>query len=120
MRYFFTEEDDLTRTRASEIRAALVHAHHDVIRGKPGDPAPAGTDVWMYGLGHDGRYTLPDRVVQSLLDSTAPIVLFQLCDAPSMWFDQIPRALLDRARLFLRNHWPMDSSRIPEAFRGKI
>lgn len=120
MRYFFTEEDELTRVRGAEIRAALVYAHHKVAHGHVGDIAPPGTDVWMYGLGADGGPPLDDRIVRPLLDSRAQIVLFQLCDAPSMSFYRIPDALADRARLFLRNHWPRDASAIPEKFRGRI
>jgi hypothetical protein len=120
MRYHFTEEDQLTRVRGADIRAALVHAHQGVTHGRPGDPAPRGTDVWLHGLGVDGGPPMDDGIVRTLLDSPAQIVLFQLCDAESMSFYRIPDALAARTRLFLRNHWPGDESRIPEAFRRRI
>jgi glycosyltransferase involved in cell wall biosynthesis len=120
VRYYFTEEDHLTRVRGVEIRAALVHARHDVIHGRPGAPAPRDAEVWMHGLGIDGGPVLEESLVRQLLDSHAEIVLFQLCDAESMSFSRIPESLAARTRLFLRNHWPKDQSRIPEAFRSRL
>jgi hypothetical protein len=120
MRFFFSEEDHLTKVRGSEIRAALVHARHVVVRGRAGDVPPPGTDVWMYGLGVDGAPPLADAIVEQLLESTAQLVLFQLCDAPSMSFERIPERLAARTRLVLRNHWPADESKIPEAYRDRI
>jgi glycosyltransferase involved in cell wall biosynthesis len=120
MRCYFTEEDQLTRVRGSEIRAALVHAHHQVRRGKPGEPPPPDTDVWFHGLGVHGAPPLGDDVVQALLAARAECVLFQLCDHPTMSFERIPEALAARARLFLRNHWPADLERVPEPFRARL
>lgn len=120
MKYFFTEEDQLTDVRGAEIRAALVHAHHEVERGRLGEAAPPGVDVWMYGMGADGGPPLGDHIVRSLLDSHAKVVLFQICDAPSMSFYRIPDALAERAQLFLRNHWPRDRTAIPEKYRARI
>ena len=120
MRYFFSEEDHLTRVRGAEIRAALVHAGHEVVHAGMGQVAPAGTDVWMHGLGVAGAPPLSEAVTQPLLASSANVVLFQLCDAPSMSFERIPPALAEKARLFLRNHWPKDELAIPAAFRGRI
>lgn len=129
MRYYFTEEDHHTRSRGSEIRAALVHARHEVVHGQLGVPAPPGTDVWFHGIGIDGRARAlpgPDRepldpaIVQGLLESKAEVVLFQLCDADSMSFYRIPDSLGARTRLFLRNHWPKDTSEIPAAYRNRI
>jgi hypothetical protein len=120
MRCYFTEEDQLTRERGSEIRAALVHAHHQVRRGDLGLPAPPDTDVWFHGLGVHGGPALEDGVVQALLASRADCVLFQLCDHPTMSFERIPEALAGRTRLFLRNHWPADVNRVPEAFRDRL
>jgi hypothetical protein len=120
MRYFFTEEDKLTDVRGAEIRAALVHAHHDVERGRIGEPAPPGVDVWMYGMGADGGPPLGDHIVRSLLDSRSKVVLFQLCDAPSMSFYRVPDALAERVQLFLRNHWHRDKAVIPEKYRARI
>ncbi|HET7544661.1 MAG TPA: glycosyltransferase [Polyangiaceae bacterium] len=120
MRFFFTEEDHLTRVRGSEIRAALVHARHFVVRGRVGDAPPPDTDVWMYGLGVDGAPPLADSIVQQLLESSAQIVLFQLCDAASMSFERIPERLAARTRLVLRNHWPTDPAKIPGAYRDRI
>src|SRR6478672_11833321 len=110
MRFFFSEEDKLTRVRGSEIRAALVHARHIVIRSRGDDTPPPDTDVWMYGLGVDGAPPLADAVVERLLESSASIVLFQLCDAPSMSFERIPERLAARTKLVLRNHWPADET----------
>jgi hypothetical protein len=120
MRCYFTEEDELTRVRGGEIRAALVHAHHRVRHGAPGEPAPPDTDVWFHGLGVHGDSALEDGLLQALLATRAECVLFQLCDHPTMSFERIPASLARRTRLFLRNHWPADLERIPEAFRGKI
>lgn len=120
MRFFFSEEDRLTRVRGSEIRAALVHARHVVVHGGVEEAAPPGTDVWMYGLGVDGLPPLEDAVVDRLLASSAAIVLFQLCDAPSMSFARIPERLAARTRLVLRNHWPADEAKIPVTYRDRI
>jgi hypothetical protein len=120
MRFYFTDEDQLTRVRGHEIRAALVHAHHEVRRGKPGEPAPPDADVWFHGLGVHGAPALEDHVVQGLLASRAKCVLFQLCDHPTMSFERIPEPLAARTSLFLRNHWPAEPQRIPEVFRERI
>lgn len=120
MRFYFTEEDHLTRVRGSEIRAALVHAHHDVVHGRLGDAIPVGIDLWLHGLGVHGAPPLEDGIVRGLLDSSTDVILFQLCDHETMSFERIPDALTARTRLFLRNHWPKDPSRIPEPFRQRI
>jgi len=114
MRFFFTEEDELARIRATDIRSALVAARHEVIHGGPGDVAPVGTDVWMHGLRGDRRHPIEPAQLDALLATRAAVVLFQLCDASSMWFDRVPDALMQRTRLFLRNHWPSDRSGIPQ------
>jgi hypothetical protein len=62
---------------------------------------------------------MDEASARPLLQSAAKVVLFQLCDAPSMSFERIPRALVDKACLFLRNHWPSDPSSIPSAFSGR-
>ena len=62
---------------------------------------------------------MDEASARPLLQSSAKVVLFQLCDAPSMSFERIPQALVDKASLFLRNHWPSDPSSIPAAFRGR-
>jgi hypothetical protein len=120
VRYYFTEEDQLTRVRGAAIRAALVHARHEVVHGTPGAPAPADAHVWLHGLGWDGQPPMDAKVVRALLASRAEIALFQVCDAESMFFSRIPEALAARSRLFLRNHWPSDKSRIPEIYRDRI
>ena len=119
MRFFFTEEDHLTRVRGSEIRAALIHAGHEVQRGNPGQVAPAGVDVWMYGLGVAGAPPLTEAVERPLLHSSATVVLFQLCDAPSLSFERISDALAQKTSLFLRNHWPSDESVAP-SYRARL
>jgi hypothetical protein len=120
MRFYFTEEDAPTRERATDIRAPLTHARHEVIHGRPGDPPPAGIDAWFHGLGIEGSPPMDEAVVTTLIGSPASVVLFQLCDGESMSFDRIPASLAARTRLFLRNHWPSDKSRIPEQFRGRL
>lgn len=120
MRFFFTEEDQLTRVRGRDIRAALVHAGHEVVHGTMGQSAPLGSDVWMHGLGVAGAPSLERAVTGPLLGSPAQIVLFQLCDAPSLSFERIPPELAEKTRLFLRNHWPSDPAAIPAAYRGRI
>jgi len=120
MRFFFTEEDELARIRGTDIRSALVAARHEVIHGGPGDVAPVGTDVWMHGLRGDRRHPIEPAQLDALLATRAAVVLFQLCDASSMWFDRVPDALMQRTRLFLRNHWPSDRSGIPQALHGRI
>ncbi|HEU5294390.1 MAG TPA: glycosyltransferase [Burkholderiaceae bacterium] len=120
MRFFFTEEDDHTRIRGADIRSALVAARHDVLHGRHGDAAPAATDVWMHGLGVDAHRPLEPMLVASLMATRAQLVLFQLCDAPSMWFHRLPPELMERTRLFLRNHWPSDRSGMPPQVRDRI
>lgn len=120
MRFFFTEEDDITRVRATDLRSALVHARHDVEHGRPGQSAPAGTDVWLHGLGVHSAAPLDPALVDALLATAARVVLFQLCDERTMSFARIPPALAERASLFLRNHWPSDRQQIPAALRNRI
>jgi hypothetical protein len=120
LRYYFTEEDQTTRERGAEIRAALVHACHDVVHGRLGAPAPRDAQVWLHGLGAAGGPPPENRLVQQLLDSHAEIILFQLCDMETMSFEHIPEDLAARTRLFLRNHWPRDNMRIPQEFRSRI
>jgi hypothetical protein len=62
-RFFFTEEDDQTRIRATDIRSALVAARHQVWHGKPGEVAPPDTDVWMHGLGLEADRALDTALV---------------------------------------------------------
>src|SRR5262245_19546746 len=120
MRFFFTEEDDQTRIRGADIRTALVAARHEVRHGRPGEAAAQGTDVWMHGLGVDPHRPLDRALVDALLNTPSAIVLLQLCDAPSMSFHRLPPELMQRARLFLRNHWPSDPSGIPPTARSRI
>jgi len=120
MRFFFTEEDELTRTRATDIRSVLVAARHDVCHGQPGATAPPATDVWMHGLGIDTARPLPDALVGSLMDTQAQVVLFQLDDAQALSWQRLPPELMGRARLFLRNHWPRDRSGVPPQARERI
>ena len=120
MRFYFTEEDHSTSVRAGDIRAALVHARHEVIRGRLGDPAPAGTGVWMHGIAIEGSPPMAEHVAAQLIASPAPIAVFQLCDGESMSFERIPSDVIARARLFLRNHWPRDRSRLPAAARARM
>ncbi|HSB99703.1 MAG TPA: glycosyltransferase [Burkholderiaceae bacterium] len=95
-------------------------ARHDVCHGQPGDVAPAGTVVWMHGLGIETDQPLDDALVGSLMDSQAQVVLFQLDDAQILSWQRLPPRLMDRARLFLRNHWPRDRSGIAPALRARI
>lgn len=120
MRCYFTDEDELTRVRGREIRAALVHAGHVVRRGRLGEPAPPDTEVWFHGLGVHGAPPLEQGLVEALLASPAKCVLLQLCDHPTMSFDRIPEALARHTSLFLRNHWPADLERVPERYRGRL
>jgi hypothetical protein len=120
VRFFFTEEDHLTRVRGSEIRAALVHAHQDVVHGRLGDAAPVGIDVWLHGMGVHGAPPLEEGIVRALLDSSSRVILFQLCDHETMSFERIPDALTARTHVFLRNHWPKDPNHIPEFVRPRI
>lgn len=129
MRLYFTEEDEHTRIRAVEIRAALVHARHDVVHGTPDAPPPPGTDVWFHGLGAYGRVRgldgpspppMDTALVDRLLASNTAVVVFQLCDGENMSFERIPPALGAKVGCFLRNHWPADTNAIPAAYRDRI
>lgn len=119
MHVHFTEEDEPTAARAREVRAALVHAFHRVTRGRWGEAPPPGTDLWMVGLGwdHARPTSLP---VRSCLAFRGDLVLFQVCDSPTMHFHRIPDEVAARTRWFLRNHWPSDDAAIPSAFRARI
>jgi hypothetical protein len=119
MRFYFTEEDHPTRVRAADIRAALVHARHEVVHGRVGDPPRASTDVWMHGIGVEGSPPIAEPICEQLLASTAPVALFQLCDGETLCFEQIRPDVAALVRLFLRNHWPRDPTRIPEFARGR-
>jgi hypothetical protein len=120
MRFFFTEEDDLTRIRATDLRRALAHAGHEMVHGQAGQAAPAGCDVWMHGLGVQSRKPLEPALLDALLATRARVVLFQLDDWVSMAFERIPPARAERVSLFLRNHWPRDTSAIPAAYRMRL
>ncbi len=120
MRCYFTEEDRLTRERARDVRGALVRRHHVVVHGKQGTPPPRDVDVWFVGLGWDWRLPF-DATLRRQIDAfRGEIVVFQLCDAESMFFERLPEEILARARLFLRNHWPADKGKIPEEVRDRI
>jgi hypothetical protein len=118
MIYYFTEDDSLTRVRGADIRAALVYAGHKVVKGRP--RASSHGDIWLHGLGYDGNPPMEASLVNELMAFAGPVVLYQLCDAESMWFSRIPDALGARARMFLRNHWPEDRDLIPERYRERI
>lgn len=120
MRFYFTEEDRPTSERAADIRAALVHAGHDVIHGRVGEAAPSGADVWMHGLAIEGSPPLAEPVAAQLCESRSKVCVFQLCDGENMCFQRIPPAVMKRADLFLRNHWPRDENRIPEQARARM
>jgi glycosyl transferase family 1 len=120
MRFYFTEEDHPTAVRANDIRSALVHARHEVVRGRLGVPAPAGTDVWMHGIGIEGSPPIDSDVADQLVSSTAAIAIFQLCDGETLNIDRIPAAVMARTRLFLRNHWPRDRSHLPAPVRSRL
>ena len=92
-----------------------MHARHDVIHGRLGDPAPAGTDVWMHGIAIEGSPPMAEPIAAQLLASPASIAVFQLCDGECMSFERIPPDVMAQARLFLRNHWPRDRSHLPVA-----
>ncbi|MEI9935672.1 MAG: glycosyltransferase [Pseudomonadota bacterium] len=119
MRFYFTEEDRATSSRAADIRAALVYAGHRVIRGRVGEPPPTSVDVWMHGIGIEGSPPMTERVATLLCESPARIGIFQLCDAENMSFERIPSAVMARADLFLRNHWPRDDGLIPDQARDR-
>jgi hypothetical protein len=120
VRFYFTEEDHPTTVRASDIRAALVHARHEVIHGRVGEAAPARTDVWLHGIAIDGSPPMAKPIADQLLATPAHIAIFQLCDGESLSFERVPSDVATRARLFLRNHWPRDRNRIPEAARARM
>src|SRR5262245_872488 len=98
MRFYFTEEDHPTRVRAGDIRAALVHARHEVIHGRVGDLPPSDADVWMHGIGIEGSAPVADPICEQLLASRIPFGVFQLCDGESLCFDQIRPDVAARAR----------------------
>jgi len=120
MRFYFTEEDRPTEIRGRDIRAALVHAHHRVMHGRPLAPVPAKVDVWMHGIGIAGSAPMNPVVADMLLQSQARLVIFQACDHQSMCFEQIRADVAERAELFLRSHWPSDRNRVPAEFRDRI
>jgi hypothetical protein len=120
MRFYITEEDHSTSVRAGDIRAALAYARHEVIHGQLGRPAPPGTDLWMHGIAIDGSPPMADEIAAQLLSSRAPVAIFQLCDGESMSFERIPPRVASHARLFLRNHWPRDRSRLPPDVQARL
>jgi len=63
---------------------------------------------------------LEDSLTRKLVDSKPELLLFQLCDAPTMSFYRLAPELVSRTRLFLRNHWPRDDQEIPEECGGRI
>lgn len=120
MHYFFTEEDDQTRIRATDVRAALVHAGHRVTHGKPGNRPPPDADVWMSGLGWNTTIPIEPGVVRDLASFRGRVGIFQLCDGATMAFARIPDVLRQKADRFLRNHWPGDGASVPDALRERI
>jgi len=120
MRFYFTEEDRLTRVRARDVRASLVRRHHTVLHGNQGDPPPKDADVWFVGMGWDWRLPFDDTLRKQILAFRGEVVIFQVCDAESMFFHRIPDDVAARTRLFLRNHWPTDKSKIDEKFRDRL
>ena len=118
MRFHFTEEDEPTRVRAADMRAALAAHHHEVTHAGMRDAPPSDASVWLHGLGWNG--TLPFAEPRGLSAFGGKIVLFQTCDHETMHFERIPAWLTARARLFLRNHWPADLSLVPEHARERL
>jgi hypothetical protein len=118
--YFFTEEDEQTRIRANDVRAALVHAGHRVTHGQPGDAPPRDADAWMTGLGWNTTIPLDPSVVRAVLAFRGCVGVFQLCDGATMAWHRLPPALVARADRFLRNHWPEGHLDTPATVRERL
>lgn len=121
MWFHFSADDHGTSRRARDIRAALVHAGHRVSDAASTDPVPPNADVWFHGLaGSNLRGPADPALNERLVAFARDVVVFQLCDSDSMSFQKLLPPLRDKARLFLRNHWPTDKQAIPTELLSRL
>lgn len=121
MWFHFSADDRGTSRRARDIRAALVHAGHRVSEAASTAPVPPRADVWFHGLaGSNLRGPADPALNERLVAFPRDVAVFQLCDSDSMSFQKILPPLRDKARLFLRNHWPTDKQGIPTELVSRL
>ena len=121
MWFHFSAEDRGTSRRARDIRAALVHAGHRVSEGAPTETVPQRADVWLHGLGGATLRAPADEADNArLVAFPRDVVIYQLCDSDSMSFQKLLPPLREKARLFLRNHWPTDKHGVPSELVSRL
>lgn len=121
MWFHFSAQDRGASRRARDIRAALVHAGHRVSEGDFADPVPERADVWFHGLAGSSLRAPADEAENARLAAfPREVVIYQLCDSDSMSFQKLLPPLREKARLFLRNHWPTDKQAVPSELVSRL
>jgi hypothetical protein len=117
MNIYFTGEDSQVVNRSKYLRGGLLKNGHEVRKKVPADPAEEG--IWFHGISRDDTKLLPEAFVSLMGNFRGRLVFFRNDDGIDFALDKIPGHLAARASLFLRNHWPSDTSSIPVAIRGR-
>ncbi|MBN1130213.1 MAG: hypothetical protein JXA71_14570, partial [Chitinispirillaceae bacterium] len=118
MRLLFTEDDPFVHHRSRAFRGGLLRNFHrvSVKRELSGFPR---ADLWFHGLSHDPAIPFRDPVRRAMETFPGRLAFFQNDDHLGFSLEKIPRALRDRASLFLRNVWPSDPGRIDTEIRDR-
>lgn len=140
MKFIFTRED-FSYDLIKYVRGGLLARHHTVVRlvesVKPvyrllprsvrpvvnvtdQHELPSDADAWFHGLSFEKRSQPLDAAQAELLRKfRGAIAFYQNDDGLDFFLEKIPGDLIDKAKLFLRNHWPADESRIPPVIRDR-
>jgi hypothetical protein len=143
MKFIFTNED-FSYNLIKYVRGGLLAKYHTVVRlverTKPlygllprsmrerlpfiavtdWRELPQDADAWFYGLSY-GKRSLPlDPAHADLLRNfKGAIAFYQNDDGLDFFLHKIPKDLIEKAALFLRNHWPADGSKIPAVIKNR-
>ncbi|HWP09843.1 MAG TPA: glycosyltransferase [Polyangiaceae bacterium] len=89
--------------------------------GAPTETVPQRADVWFHGLGGATLRAPADEADNArLVAFPRDVVIYQLCDSDSMSFQKLLPPLREKARLFLRNHWPTDKHGVPSELVSRL
>jgi len=107
MKIVFTEDDGMVHERARYMRGGLIADYHSVKVLKKYD-SHVEADIWFHGLSHLDDVPFTPWVIDGLEKFKGAIVFFQNDDHNGFAVDKIPKPLLDKSKMFLRNVWPSD------------
>ena len=143
MKFIFTSED-FSYNLIKYVRGGLLAKYHTVVRlvetTKPlyrllprsmrarlpliavtdWRELPLDADAWFYGLSYGKRSRPLDPAHADLLRNyRGALVFYQNDDGLDFFLHKIPGDLVEKAALFLRNHWPADGSKIPAVIKDR-